>query len=140
MPGEPQIKRTYAFIDGQNLFYAVKEAFGYGYPNYDPLALAKAVCQTQNWILTKVFIYTGVPDERDKPAWNYFWNKKLAFMGTRGIVTYSRPLKYRNQHIKLNDGTFVTTPVGQEKGIDIRIALDVVRMALRKEYDIALNF
>jgi hypothetical protein len=26
---EPPVKRTVAFFDGQNLFYAVKQAFGY---------------------------------------------------------------------------------------------------------------
>lgn len=31
---EPQVKRTIAFFDGQNLFHAAKEAFGYPYPNY----------------------------------------------------------------------------------------------------------
>jgi len=35
MPEEPSKKRTFVFIDGQNLFYAVKEAFGYRLPNYD---------------------------------------------------------------------------------------------------------
>ena len=41
MPAEPSQKRTVAFFDGQNLFYAVKKAFGYNWPNYDPLALAR---------------------------------------------------------------------------------------------------
>ncbi|HNR32025.1 MAG TPA: hypothetical protein PKI11_14130 [Candidatus Hydrogenedentes bacterium] len=41
---EPSVKRAYAFVDGQNLFYAAKKAFGYSYPNYDPSALARAVC------------------------------------------------------------------------------------------------
>lgn len=30
---EPAVKRTVVFIDGQNLFHAVKSAFGYPYPN-----------------------------------------------------------------------------------------------------------
>jgi hypothetical protein len=33
MPPEPTVKRAVAFIDGQNLFHAVREAFGYTYPN-----------------------------------------------------------------------------------------------------------
>lgn len=36
---EPSIKRTAAFIDGQNLFYSAKEAFGRHFPDYDPIAL-----------------------------------------------------------------------------------------------------
>ncbi len=37
---EPATKRAVAFIDGQNLFHAAREAFGYTYPNYDVMALA----------------------------------------------------------------------------------------------------
>jgi hypothetical protein len=35
MSVEPEVKRAVAFFDGQNLFHAVKNAFGYKYPNYD---------------------------------------------------------------------------------------------------------
>jgi len=46
---EPAIKRATAFVDGQNLFYAARNAFGHKYPNYDVGALASAVCHKQNW-------------------------------------------------------------------------------------------
>lgn len=42
---EPSAKRTIAFFDGQNLFHSAKEAFGYSYPNYDPLKLANTICR-----------------------------------------------------------------------------------------------
>lgn len=32
---EPTIKRAVVFVDGQNLFYAARNAFGYTFPNYD---------------------------------------------------------------------------------------------------------
>ena len=38
-------KRVVAFVDGQNLFNAAKQAFGYDYPNYDVVKLAKLVCE-----------------------------------------------------------------------------------------------
>jgi hypothetical protein len=53
---------------------------------------------------------------------------------------FSRPLRYRNQTIALPDGTTGTALVGQEKGIDVRMALDIVRTARRKAYDVALVF
>ena len=140
MPTEPSIKRTIAFIDGQNLFHSVKDAFGYPYPNYDPLVLPREVCALNGFQLDSVRFYTGVPDELDNKFWHEFWRKKLQFMGTRGIITYSRPLKYRNTLIKMKDGTISSAPVGQEKGIDIRIALDIVRLAIDNSYDVALIF
>lgn len=61
-------------------------------------------------------------------------------MGRQGIRVYSRPLRYRNKVVRLVDGTEHTVLTGEEKGIDVRIALDVVRMAHRGEYDVALVF
>ncbi len=43
---EPPLKGTVAFLDGQNLFYAAKKAFGYRFPNYDPKALAERVASS----------------------------------------------------------------------------------------------
>lgn len=140
MPSEPSVKRTFAFIDGQNLFYAAKEAFGYTYPNYDPLVLARRVCQSRGWELNETFFYTGIPALEDNPAWNHFWAAKLAVMGTRGVHVFGRELRYRNQKVTLPDGTDTSVLVGQEKGIDVRIALDVVRMAREHRYDVALVF
>lgn len=140
MPPEPSGKRTIAFIDGQNLFYAVKKAFGYTYPNYDPKALAERIAAPRGWTLTQTFFYTGIPDPGDDPFWNHFWTAKLAVMGTRGVETFSRTLRYRNQTVQLPDGSTSTVLVGQEKGIDVRIALDVVRLARENRYDVALIF
>jgi hypothetical protein len=61
-------------------------------------------------------------------------------MSRRGIHTFSRPLRYRNETLTLPDGTQHSVLVGQEKGVDVRLALDVVRGALRADYDVALIF
>lgn len=140
MPVEPAGKRTIAFVDGQNLFHAVREAFGYPYPNYDVLALAQAICQQKGWQLVQTRFYTGIPDPLDAPFWNHFWSGKLAVMGRQGIHLFRRSLRYRNKSVKLPDGTVHTFLVGEEKGIDVRIAIDVLRLAHRNEYDVALIF
>lgn len=140
MPVEPGIKQCLAFLDGQNLFHAAKEAFGWTYPNFDPLGLVRAICQRKSWDLGKVRFYTGVPDRVDNEFWSHFWSFKLAAMGRQGIHTFSRPLRYRNQTVVLADGSVQTVLVGQEKGIDVRIALDIVRLARERAYDVALVF
>ncbi|MBI1941658.1 MAG: NYN domain-containing protein [Acidobacteria bacterium] len=139
-PPEPPVKRTFGFIDGQNLFYAVKKAFGYRYPNYDPKALAERITSGRGWALSDTFFYTGIPDRRDNPFWNHFWTAKLAVMGTRGVQTFSRPIRYRNQTVRLPDRSSTTILIGEEKGVDVRLALDVVRMARENRYDVALIF
>ena len=137
---EPLVKRTITFIDGQNLYHAAREAFGSTYPNYDVLALSKAVCELNGLDLKQVRFYTGIPDQQDDPFWNHFWSGKLAVMGRQGVHVFSRSLRYRNQKIKLPNGQLHTFLSGEEKGIDVRIALDVIRLAHRREYDVALIF
>ena len=140
MPAEPVKKTAIAFVDGQNLFRCAKTAFGHGHPNYDVQALASAVCSIKGWQLAEIRFYTGVPDVSDDPAWNHFWTAKLAQMGRQKVRTYSRALRYRNQRFRLPDGTEQTVMVGQEKGIDVRIALDIVAAAYRRSTDVLLVF
>ena len=140
LPVEPTLKRAVTFIDGQNLYWAAKEAFGYYYPNYDVLKLSKAVCKAHGWNLAQVRFYTGVPDKSDHAMWNRFWIGKLAVMGRAGVVVFSRPLRYRNDSVKLPDGSTHTFLRGSEKGIDVRLALDIIRLAVSNEYDVAVVF
>ncbi|MBN1824565.1 MAG: NYN domain-containing protein [Endomicrobiales bacterium] len=141
MQKEPENKRVFVFVDGQNLYYQAKEAFGYQYPNYDVLKLAKTVCGTQGWQVDKLFFYTGIPDPGDSPFWNSFWASKLATMGrSKEISIITRSLRYRNQTIRLENGQTKTVLVGQEKGIDVRIALDIIRCILRNECDVVVVF
>jgi uncharacterized LabA/DUF88 family protein len=123
MPTEPLTKRTVAFFDGQNLFNAAKEAFGYWFPNYDPICLAAALCRQRSWTLQQVRFYTGIPAPNAGDARTQFWNAKLAQLGRRGAYTFTRPLRH-----------------GNEKGIDVRIALDVVSCVLERRCDVALVF
>jgi uncharacterized LabA/DUF88 family protein len=137
---EPAIKRAAAFIDGQNLYHHAREAFGYPYPNFDIDKLVNTAIASEHWNLTAIYFYTGVPDAADNLKWNSFWNKKLAAMGRQGVKVFTRPLRYRNKTVKLPDGTTFSFLHGEEKGIDVRIALDVIGKAVRNEYDVAVVF
>lgn len=114
------------------------KAFGYTYPNIDVLKLSKALCGHLGWKLKTVMFYTGVPDIDDDPKWHNFWAAKKLAMVRAGVHVYSRPLRYRNKVIKLPDGTTHTFLVGEEKGIDVRMALDIINLAHKREYDVAL--
>lgn len=140
MCNEPAIKRCFAFIDGQNLFNGAKEAFGYHWPNYDVQLLCQALCANQGWQLDGIYFYTGVPSQIVDQPRNHFWNRKLAAMASRGITVYSRELRYSNQRVNVPGGVSTTTQVGREKGIDIRIALDIVSTARQRRFDVALIF
>jgi uncharacterized LabA/DUF88 family protein len=136
----PDTKRAIAFIDGQNLFHGAREAFGYTYPNFDAALLAREVCNLHGWQLAQTRFYTGVHSPQGNEFWHRFWAAKLGRMGRQGVITFRRELRYQNTRIDLPDGRQVTATVGQEKGIDVRIALDVVGLVLENACDLALVF
>ena len=135
MSGEPPIRPAVAFVDGQNLFHATREAFGYTYPNYDVAALAKQCARGRagDWwgsastpgspmsATTPGGIPSGPASSR--PWGGAAWSSTAGHSdtATAGCIC----------------PTARNTPLltGEEKGIDVRIAL-----AHRREYDVAPVF
>ena len=68
MSSEPPTKRAVVFVDGQNLFHAAREGFGYTYPIYDVAALAKQVCACQKWKLAQVRFATAEAVSPSRPS------------------------------------------------------------------------
>lgn len=132
-PAEPH---AIAFVDGQNLYHCAKEAFGYEHPNYDVRKLAESVSASQGWKLTQVRFYSGVPPKERNPWWHDYWAKKKTRMVRSRVEVFTRPLRYSSE--LLDDGSTIYVP--REKGIDVRIAIDVMTFAFRKAYDVALVF
>jgi len=137
---EPPLKRAVVFIDGQNLYHCVRETFGYSHPNYDVMKLSHATCRLRGWNVSQVRFYTGFPDATDNAQWHAFWVKKLLAIKRQGAHVYSRALRYRDRVIELGQGVTHTKRIGEEKGIDVRLAIDVIRLAHRNAYDVALVF
>ena len=140
MPREPHVKRAVSFVDGQNLYRHAKDAFGHHHPNYDPIKLSEAVCAACGWTSSGVRFYTGTPAADRSPMWHGYWERRLLAMRRAGITVFSRPIRYRTKTIRLPNGSVVESEVGQEKGIDLRLGLDVVRLATRDELDVAVIF
>ena len=61
-------------------------------------------------------------------------------MKRAGIFVTTRPIRYHKETITECDGTarIVTTP--QEKGVDVRLALDVVARARKREFNVAVIY
>jgi hypothetical protein len=81
----------------------------------------------------EVYFYTGVPSVADNPLWHQFWSAKLLAMKRMGINTFSRPLRYRHKEIRFSDSIEVSKLVGEEKGIHVRIALDIIRLVRKNK-------
>lgn len=134
--------RVIAFFDGQNLFNAAKKSFGYNYLNYDPQKLAQVVCSVKGWELTQTRFYSGIHSKKENEFLHNVMSKKFAVLGTRkDVVAFKKELHYIDKettcpHCKVTS----TRKIGQEKGIDVRIALDIVHLANINAYDVALIF
>lgn len=61
-------------------------------------------------------------------------------MRRAGIHVTSRPLRYWREMIALPDGSEREVFVPREKGIDLRLGLDVIRMARNGDFDVAIVF
>lgn len=131
-----------AFFDVQNLFRHAKDAFqvtpgdGYHHPNFDPKKLHAAVAAELGFTPTLTRFYTGVPPESESEMWSGYWNSRTIALKRSGVVVETRKLRY---HIE-EDHNGDEIKIAHEKGIDIRIALDLVRCARRKEFDVAIIF
>ena len=137
---EPTAKKAVAFIDGQNLYHHAKAAFGHTHPNFDPNKLFDTVCERMGWLNRGVRFYTGVPSAKNNPFWHGYWSNRLLAMRRSGIHVTSRPLRYYREEIRHdnNEATVIDVPV--EKGIDVRLALDVIRLAREDQYNVGVIF
>lgn len=140
MAEEPAVKRAVAFYDGQNLYRHAKDAFGYHHPNFHTINLFQAICSALEFENHGIRFYTGVPDSRHSELWHGYWNNRLLSMRRAGILVTKRPVRYHNEELELPDGSVLTIETPHEKGIDLRIGLDLVRMANANQFDVAVVF
>jgi uncharacterized LabA/DUF88 family protein len=126
------ILRATAFFDAPNLFHRSKDAFDHQHANFDPLALHAAVCAAQGWAAHSVRYYTGVPSRQVMPDARSEWDRRLLSLTRQGVLCVTRPLR----HTVLVAGEVIT----REKGIDVRVALDLVSTARQKAWDVAVVY
>ena len=132
--------RAIAFFDGQNLFAAARDAFGFTTPSYGVPRLAQAIALARGWDLIETRFYTGLPNRQASPRLHHHWTLRLRRMRADGVVVTARPLRRRRRRARLDDGAAVEFTVLEEKGIDVRIALDVVRAVLAGACGVVLLF
>ena len=127
-------------IDGQNLFAAARGAFGVTAPSFDVVALSQAVAHPRGWRIGEVRFYSGVPSEGDNAPLHRAWASQLRRMRAQGVHVTVRPLRHHRKRARLDDGTITEFTVLEEKGIDVRIALDIVRAIIDRTCDVVLLF
>jgi uncharacterized LabA/DUF88 family protein len=140
---KPTICRVFAFIDGMNLFNSAKRCFGYRHPNCDHLKIVNATVNIEpGRQLERATLYQGVPKSEHDANSNAWWNRKLAMVGRSGVKIERRYMKRRELTISLDGIVHFEHTVQRliEKGIDLKLGLDLVRYANSKSYDVAIVF
>jgi len=140
--------RVVVFIDYQNTYMRAREAFGDPNTNaftfgqilprqLGSLLREKGEAVDPNRELTEVRVYRGEPDAQRSPTGQAACQRQLRFWEAQaGVTPISRPLHYRPTAW---DGYGKPTAwEAREKGIDVRLAIDMVMGAARDEYDVAV--
>jgi uncharacterized LabA/DUF88 family protein len=126
-------QRTVVFIDNQNMYKGAREAFGWEaqigrFGNFRPYGLGRILVRDPSRTLTQVRVYTGVPTSARDKAGNASTQRRMAAWiadKPEKVQIFPRPLKY-------------PPAKGREKGVDVELAIDFVRLALNDEYDVGV--
>lgn len=137
--------RVGLFIDGQNITIGASYAFGHG--NMHPLLLGRALAGGDT--LVEVRYVTGIPDREIDAGRHDAQRRRHELMLATDVVVLEKPLRYRWEWSirdrSLGDpykaqgekrkAKVKSRRVGQEKGIDVWLALDCLAMCARADLD-----
>ena len=132
MAGLFSLRRFVLFVDYQNAYMQARRCFathGARHPvgQFHPVALGELIGARLGVSLGQVRVYRGLPHPRhDNRAFTAADRQINAWRRDPRTAVITRPLRYRG----------ALPP--EEKGIDVRLAVDFVAMALRGEYEIAV--
>ncbi|WP_405084571.1 NYN domain-containing protein [Microbispora sp. NBC_01389] len=132
-------ERVAVFLDFQNVHLSGHGLFeSYGVPPYrcvpDPAGIADLIGQRRSRAseVTAVRVYRGRPDPNYQPLPAAANDAQAArWTHDRRVQVIRRQLNYRGW----TDGT-----PPQEKGIDVALAVDLIHLALRRQYDALVLF
>lgn len=137
--------RVGVFIDGQNITIGAQYAFGHG--NMHPLLLGRALAGDNE--LVEIRYATGIPDAEIHPDRHTEQRRRHDLMLATDVVVLEKPLRYRwewsirdrslgnpyeNQN-EVREARVKSRNRGQEKGIDVWLALDALTMCARADLD-----
>ena len=141
-------KRVAVFVDAQNLYHSIKEAFGTTNLRYNEIALAHKLCENirqheihilrvtdQNtlWKIVSINFYMAMPNETYDPELHRFWQGKKKYLG--------------DYHVKVREVDITYIPISgtrsferKARGIREMLTADLLRFTLEGTFDVALIF
>ena len=128
------------FIDSQNVYHRARDSFHPGTTDHtdgqiDPWAIAERIASRggpggEAVEVVGVRVYTGYHTPERNPKAYASYRRQRAFWERQGCTVVARPVRY----LGLDDVR------GSEKGIDVALAVDYVRMAIQRRFEIGVIF
>ncbi len=139
-------RRVGVFIDGQNITIGARYAFG-GTGNLHPLLLGRALAGDDE--LVEIRYATGIPDHGIDPGRAEAAMRRHDLIRRTDVVLLERTLRYRwewqvqdrdlpdprDHPGEVRQARVKSKNRGQEKGIDVWLALDALAMCARSDID-----
>lgn len=138
--GDSVARRVAVFIDWQNCYKAARQAFhddehdpAY-IGNVRPEALASLLASKGPgaYSLVHVGVYCGIADSTRDPKTFAARRRQIAGWQKTGVSVFARPLRYPPPWA-MKQGE-----KAREKGVDVKLALDAVVMAIEDRYDVGI--
>jgi len=133
-------QQVVVFIDEKNVYRDARRAFfdrdaHHTRGQFHPVALADLICSRlphgvkEGRELREVRLYTGIPSSTLEPkSYGAHMRQSLSWEAA-GAKVVSRALRYSRNQLP-----------GEQKGIDVALAVDFVTMAIEGEYDLGIIF
>ncbi len=134
-------KRVIVFLDWQNVYKSARRAFHDDYDAHmdgqvDPVLLGQHLAScNQDQMLEQVRVYRGLPDSTKQPA-GYAANQRqtAAWRASPLVHVTRRALQYPKGWPEAS----LEGERPREKGIDVALAIDFVRLAIEDTYDVGI--
>jgi uncharacterized LabA/DUF88 family protein len=128
------------FIDCQNTYNSARRTFHQSWEAYvrgqiDPLALGQYLAdRNPDQVLAQVRVYRGLPDSTKQPAAYGANERQAAAWRAAGVHVVRRALQYPRGWPDL----CLPGERPREKGIDVALAIDFVRLAIEDAYEVGI--
>lgn len=132
--------RVTVFIDWQNVYGSARRTFHRPHDPYvdgqvDPVRLATWLThRNADQELHQVRVYRELPDSTRQPASYGANERQAAAWSASGVTVVRRPLMYPRGWPDMS----LPGDRPREKGIDVALAIDFVRLAIEDSYDVGI--
>jgi len=135
--GGPNMERVMIFIDGSNFYHGLKKHTGKKYFNYEKFA--GLLCGKERKLIRTYYYNAPLPQQADPTAYR---KQRQFFDGLKRTPYFELRLGRLEPREKIHTCTNCNSEskinTYKEKGVDIKLAIDMLAHAVNKNFDTAI--